>query len=113
MLTWTSRAAGSVSLTMSRASGRNPRVTLPLSSAVRPAAASRDSGMRALPISATPFVTVKVPRFMAGEPMKPATNTFLGESYISRGVPTCWRRPSLRTAMRSPMVSASVWSCVT
>jgi hypothetical protein len=30
-----------------------------------------------------------------------------------RGVPTCCRTPSFRTAMRSPMVRASVWSCVT
>ena len=29
------------------------------------------------------------------------------------GVPTCWRMPSFRTAIRSPMVRASVWSCVT
>ena len=44
---------------------------------------------------------------------KPATKTFFGASYRSRGVPTCCSTPSLSTAMRSPMVSASVWSWVT
>ena len=42
--------------------------------------------------------------------MKPATKALAGVVYISDGVPTCWRRPSLSTAMRSPIVSASVWS---
>ncbi|CAH0304377.1 hypothetical protein SRABI128_04285 [Microbacterium sp. Bi128] len=50
---------------------------------------------------------------MAGEPMKPATKTFLGLSYRLRGVSTCISRPSFSTATRSPMVMASTWSWVT
>ena len=50
---------------------------------------------------------------MAGEPMKPATKTLFGRSYISRGVAHCWRMPSLSRAMRSPIVMASIWSWVT
>ena len=54
-----------------------------------------------------------VAKFIDGEPMNPATKTFTGWSYSSCGVPTCWRRPSRMTAMRSPMVMASTWSWVT
>ena len=50
---------------------------------------------------------------MAGEPMKPATKTLSGWSYISRGVSHCCRMPSLSTATRSPIVMASTWSWVT
>ena len=50
---------------------------------------------------------------MAGEPMKPATKTLAGWSYMRRGVSHCWSRPSLSTATRSPIVMASTWSCVT
>ena len=46
-------------------------------------------------------------------PMNSAVNSVDGAPYISCGVPTCWRRPPARTAMRSPIVSASVWSWVT
>ena len=52
-------------------------------------------------------------RFMAGEPMKPATNMFAGRSYSTRGVSHCCSRPSPSTATRSPSVIASDWSCVT
>ncbi|CPU66365.1 Uncharacterised protein [Mycobacteroides abscessus] len=113
MLTSTGNAASLACDTTSSASGRKPIVTLPLSASVILAAVSRSSAMRAGPTSATPLLTANVPMFIAGEPMKPATKTLAGVSYISRGVPTCWSRPSLRTAMRSPMVRASVWSCVT
>ena len=52
-------------------------------------------------------------KFMVGVPMKPATNRLAGWSYTSPGVPTCWRMPAFMIAMRSPMVIASTWSCVT
>src|SRR5664280_2294143 len=52
-------------------------------------------------------------RFIAGEPMNPATNTLFGWSYMPRGVSHCCRTPSLRTATRSPIVMASIWSWVT
>src|SRR5690625_4329016 len=48
-----------------------------------------------------------------GDPMKPATKRLSGWSYMRRGVSTCCRMPSLSTATRSPIVMASVWSCVT
>ena len=57
--------------------------------------------------------TVASIMFMAGEPMKPATNWFAGLAYTRSGVSTCWRAPSRMTAMRSPIVIASTWSCVT
>ena len=46
-------------------------------------------------------------------PTNPATKLVAGCSYTSAGVPTCSMRPRLNTAMRSLMVSASSWSCVT
>ncbi len=52
-------------------------------------------------------------KFIAGLPMKPATKRLTGWSYSCCGVPTCWRRPSLITAIRLPIVIASTWSWVT
>ena len=46
-------------------------------------------------------------------PTNPATNGVAGRSYTSAGVPTCSIRPALKTAMRSDIVNASSWSCVT
>ena len=46
-------------------------------------------------------------------PTKPATNSVRGRSYTSAGDPICSIRPSLKTATRSLIVSASSWSCVT
>ena len=51
--------------------------------------------------------------FVLGEPMNPATNRFAGFLYISCGVPNCCKTPPLITAMRVPIVIASVWSWVT
>ena len=66
------------------------------------------------PSETLPFVDMgTVQRFIAGEPMKPATNVFVGWSYSRRGVSTCWRNPSLSAATRWPSVIASAWSCVT
>ena len=59
------------------------------------------------------LVTVQATKFMAGEPMKPATNWFCGWAYTSSGAPTCWMRPSFMITIRSPMVMASTWSWVT
>jgi len=52
-------------------------------------------------------------RFIAGEPMKPATKRFAGRSYSTCGRSTCWSRPLRMTQTRSPSVIASLWSCVT
>ena len=45
--------------------------------------------------------------------MKPATNRLTGVSSSALRVPTCWRKPSLITAMRLPIVIAWTWSWVT
>ncbi len=47
-------------------------------------------------------------KFIAGEPMKPATKMLRGLSYSSRGVSTCCKIPARITATRSPSVIASV-----
>jgi hypothetical protein len=60
-----------------------------------------------------PFSRVAGRKFMAGEPMKPATNRLRGRSYSSSGVAICWMTPARMTATRSPRVMASVWSWVT
>ena len=72
------------------------------------------SGKTMLPTRAPPSVRSAGRRFIAGEPMKPATKEFFGLSYRLRGVSTCWRKPpSLRIATRWPIVMASTWSWVT
>ena len=91
-------------------SGRTPTMTLPFLAC---ASTSRSTGVVEVPNFTPPSTTSAWKRFMAGEPMKPATKTLLGFSYRSRGEPTCCSTPSLSTAMRSPMVRASVWSWVT
>ena len=52
-------------------------------------------------------------RFIAGDPMKVATNRFSGASNRLWGVLTCINSPSLSTATRVPKVMASIWSWVT
>ena len=52
-------------------------------------------------------------KFIAGEPMKPATKMLTGSLYRFRGVETCCSTPERMTATRSPSVIASVWSWVT
>ncbi len=54
-----------------------------------------------------------VPRNTVLSPMKPATKRFAGASYMRSAASTCWIAPSLNTATRSLIVSASPWSCVT
>ena len=45
------------------------------------------------------------------------TGSFEADAQIAHagltGEPTCWTSPLLSTAIRSPMVIASTWSCVT
>ena len=45
--------------------------------------------------------------------MNAATTIEAGFSKTSFGVPICTMRPSMNTAMRSAIVIASSWSCVT
>jgi len=65
-----------------------------------------------LPSRPTPTALLGT-RFIDGEPMNAATNRLAGFVYSFCGVPICWRRPLFITAIRSPMVIASTWSCVT
>jgi hypothetical protein len=46
-------------------------------------------------------------KFIDGEPMNSATKRFVGRSYTSLGLPTCWSCPLSRIATRSPIVIAS------
>ena len=48
--------------------------------------------------------------FIDGVPIKQATNIFPGLRYISSGVSICCKLPLSIIAIRSPRVSASVWS---
>ena len=63
----------------------------------------------------SPFTrsTSATTRFIAGDPMNSATNRLRGRSYSSFGSAICWSRPFRITTTRSPIVIASVWSCVT
>ena len=54
-----------------------------------------------------------LPGFIAGLPMKPATNSLAGLSYTSCGGANCCSRPLRMTAIRSDIVIASSWSWVT
>ena len=58
-------------------------------------------------------VSSAVTKFIAGEPMKPATKRLTGESNRRCGVSTCCSRPSRMTQTRWPSVMASTWSWVT
>ena len=73
----------------------------------------RATGMRTVPTSTAPSLQTPLTMFIAGEPMKPATKTLTGWSYRSSGVPVCSTMPSRITTMRSAIVIASIWSCVT
>ena len=95
------------------ASGRIPSVTDDRPAAAAAEATSRRSGTTRPPSLAPPSTRGTVLRFIAGDPMNPATNEFPGRSYRTRGVSTCCRIPSLSTATRCPIVIASIWSCVT
>jgi ABC-type nitrate/sulfonate/bicarbonate transport system ATPase subunit len=83
----------------------------------KPKALSGGSGTANAPASTTtapsPRCSVPSKKFIAGEPMKPATNMLVGRSYNTCGGSSCCRIPSRITAMRVPIVIASVWSCVT
>ena len=70
-----------------------------------------ERGSRAKEIA--PPSTVPSTRFIGGDPTNAATNRFAGRANSRCGVSTCWRRPSRRTATRSPRVIASTWSWVT
>jgi hypothetical protein len=52
-------------------------------------------------------------KFMRGDPMNPATKRFAGWLYNRSGEPACSTLPARNTTMRSAIVIASVWSCVT
>ena len=71
------------------------------------------AAMRAPPSNsscqATPSGTAWTGRkFIAGEPMKPATKRFAGSSYSCSGLPICATWPAFITTMRSAIVIASI-----
>jgi hypothetical protein len=89
-----------------------------LSNALTDSASRRGSGTVQSP-APTSFALSPEPsrftsmKFIDGLPMKPATKRLAGESYSVCGVPTCMSSPSLMTAIRVPIVMASIWSWVT
>ena len=64
-------------------------------------------------VSSSASMTLASTRFICGVPMKPATKTLAGLAKMSCGLATCSMMPSRMTAIRSAMVSASIWSWVT
>ena len=62
-----------------------------------------------MPMVFAPNLTASDPssKFIEGEPMKPATKTFLGLLYNSSGLPTCSILPAFSTTIRSAIVMAS------
>jgi multiple sugar transport system ATP-binding protein len=104
----------------SRSSGRMPSTTWRPSYALSAGRLSRSSDPSA--IRSSPTTACSVPfepssvvsiRFIAGLPMNPPTKRLTGLSYRSWGAATCCSSPLRMTATRSPMVIASIWSCVT
>ena len=94
-------------------SGRTPMTTsFPTASAVLPltGALKKPASARTWPLLAWILPGKK---FIEGDPMKPATKTLVGRWWRFSGVSSCCNRPSFITAMRSPIVMASTWSCVT
>ena len=65
------------------------------------------------PPSLSPSRSATVPSSRLFSPMNWATKAFSGRSYSPSGVESCWITPSLKTAIRFDMVSASPWSWVT
>ena len=61
----------------------------------------------------TNSLIVTATKFIAGEPMNPATNLVAGPAYTSAGVPICSMRPAFITTIREARVIASTWSWVT
>ena len=91
-------------------SGRMPTLSLrpPL-----PAVTGRrlwgTGSLKPSPSSASPLAeSVAEVKLMGGEPMNWATKTLAGRSYTSSGVPSCCSLPSFITAMRWPIVMASI-----
>ena len=104
-------ARGQPSRSRARATpGRRPSTTRPQPEPAAEAGSATDSP----PKGTEPFAPSGTSqRFIAGEPMKPATNVFAGRSYSVRGASHCCSRPSFSTATRWPSVIASDWSWVT
>ncbi len=97
-----------------RCSGRTPTITSP--AAFRAVSSSRVARSRlTAPNGRRTPASVSVPgkKFIAGDPMNPATNRLAGCAYSASGVSICCTRPPCITTTRSPRVIASVWSWVT
>ena len=72
----------------------------------------RRSPILIVPRSA-PSRASSVPEIAFAWPMKSATKSVRGWVYMSKGDPICSTLPRFMTMMRSAIVSASFWSCVT
>src|SRR5579883_731347 len=111
------KSCASPSRATRRSSGRMPKVTcLPTARATRPRAASGTLNRMPSPsaqIASPSAISRTGAKFIAGEPMNPATKRLAGWLYSSIGSPTCCTQPSRMTTTRSPRVIASTWSWVT
>ena len=65
------------------------------------------------PINMRPCFTDPTNTFIAGVPRNFATNRFFGSSYTFCGLSICCIFPLFITTIRSEMLIASSWSCVT
>ena len=74
---------------------------------------TRPSGSTMPQRSLSMWAARTVPASTVLSPMKPATKRLVGISYMRVTASICWISPSLNTATRSDIVSASPWSCVT
>jgi hypothetical protein len=92
---------GSASSASSKSDGRTPRITSWSKNRSRPGLASMtaaepEAGARRRPRAGVAEY-LGVTKFIAGEPMKPATNRFTGASKSRCGLSTCCSLPSRRT----------------
>lgn len=88
----------------SKVSGRIPTV---MAAEVAAEICAGSIGIDSVPIRTAPSTIEPERRFMAGDPMNPATKELTGRVNSSRGEAHCWSMPSRRTATRSPIVIAS------
>src|SRR6266550_2787566 len=90
------------------ASGRSPTLTPSLPETPCGASTRQSPGSTSAPPSRRASTM-----FIGGLPMNCATKRLAGRWYTVSGVPSCWSLPASSTAIRSPIVMASAWSCVT
>ncbi len=109
----------SASSPSSKSDGLIPRIRSRPKYSLRPGLAAktasgtgsrRSANTTAGPSSRTRLAPTK---FIAGDPMNPATNRLTGALNSACGLSACCSLPSRMTQTRCPSVIASTWSCVT